>query len=100
MLGPCFLNRSVVPAGTRQRRLLDLLSDPDGARAAVAAMGAGMEGVIAGAQLADNLARDAQVYARRLAAGMSVPVVPIPLVATRPGLAATRAIVAALEPSA
>ncbi|MGA8016350.1 MAG: ArsA-related P-loop ATPase [Candidatus Dormiibacterota bacterium] len=99
-LGPCFLNRSVVPAGTRQRRLLDLLSDPDRARAAVAAVGAGLEGVRAGAQLADNLARDAQVHARRLTVGMSVPVVSIPLVATRPGLAATRAIAAALEPSA
>jgi len=96
-LGPCFLNRSLNPATPRQRRLLDALAAPAGARAAAEAIGPGLPGVVAGAELADSLAREAQPFARQLAAAMSVPIVHVPLVASRPGLAATRAIAAVLE---
>jgi hypothetical protein len=90
-LGPCFLNRSLSPLGARQRRLLDAVAEPSGDRPG------GLQGVIAGASLAENLAQEALPHARRLVAGMSVPVVPVPLVGTRPGLATTRAVAAAVE---
>ncbi len=96
-LGACFLNRNLAPPTGRQRRLLDLLSDPAQLAAAAEVLGEGMRDVVAGAHLADSMAREAQTHARRLAAGMSVPVVPIPLLGTRPGLATTRAVGAALQ---
>jgi hypothetical protein len=97
-LGPCFLNRCVTALSSpRQRRLLELLAEPEHARAAAQVLGDGVEGLVAGARLADALNRRAQPFARRLAAGMSVPVVDIPLIAARPGLATTRAVAAALE---
>jgi hypothetical protein len=97
-LGPCFLNRCVAPVSApRQRRLVELLADPATARAAAPVLGEGIEGLLAGIRLADDLSRLAQPLARRLSTRMSVPVVPVPLVAARPGLATTRAIAAALE---
>jgi hypothetical protein len=95
-LGPCFLNRHAVSA-PRQRRLVTLLADPVTARAAAAVLGEGVDGLVAGVRLADDLSRLAQPFARRLSTRMSVPVVPIPLVAARSGLATTRAVAAALE---
>lgn len=96
-LGPCFLNRSIAPATVRQRRLLERLADPAHADAAARALGAGIRDVVAGARLAEAMAREAQPHIRRLRAGLSVPMVSVPLVATRAGLATTRAIAAALE---
>ncbi|MGP8161468.1 MAG: ArsA-related P-loop ATPase [Candidatus Dormibacteria bacterium] len=97
-LGPCFLNRCVAVAGSaRQRRLVELLTEPGRARAAAQVLGDGVEGLVAGVRLADALSRLAQPFARRLVAGMSVPVVDVPLVAARPGLATTRGVAAALE---
>jgi hypothetical protein len=97
-LGPCFLNRCIAPVSApRQRRLVELLADPATARAAAPVLGEGIDGLLAGIRLADDLSRLAQPFARRLSTRMSVPVVPIPLVAARPGLATTRAIAAALE---
>ena len=97
-LGPCFLNRCVAPVSApRQRRLVELLADPATARAAAPVLGDGVEGLLAGVRLADDLSRLAQPFARRLSTRMSVPVVSIPLVAARPGLATTRAVAAALE---
>lgn len=97
-LGPCFLNRCIAPVSApRQRRLVELLADPATARAAAPVLGEGIDGLLAGIRLADDLSRLAQPFARRLSTRMSVPVVPVPLVAARPGLATTRAIAAALE---
>ncbi|HYA00788.1 MAG TPA: ArsA-related P-loop ATPase [Candidatus Binatia bacterium] len=99
-LGPCFLNRSLTPAASRQRRLLELLGTPAHTRAVAELVGDGVEGVVAGALLAERLAQQAQPHARRLTAGLSVPVIPIPLVATRPGLVTTRAVAGVLEAAA
>jgi hypothetical protein len=99
-LGPCFLSRSVAGATVRQRRLLERLADPAQAEAAERALGAGMGHVVEGARLAEALAEEAQPHIRRLSAGLSVPLLAVPLVATRPGLATTRAIAAALESEA
>ncbi len=99
-LGPCFLNRGMAPATVRQRRLLERLADPAHADAAARALGAGMHHVVSGARLAEAMAREAQPHIRRLKAGLSVPMVSVPLVATRPGLATTRAIAASLESEA
>ena len=97
-LGPCFLNRCVAPVSApRQRRLVELLADPVTARAAAPVLGEGVEGLLAGVRLADDLSRLAHPFARRLSTRMSVPVVSIPLLAARPGLATTRAVAAALE---
>lgn len=96
-LGACFLNRNLSPATGRQRRLLDLLSEPAHLATAAEVLGEGVREVVAGARLADSMAREAQAHARRLTSGMSVPVVPIPLLGTRAGLATTRAVAAALQ---
>ena len=97
-LGPCFLNRSVTSLSTpRQRQLVDLLAAPGGARAAKAILGPGVEGLVAGLRLTDALSRLGQPFARRLTAGLSVPVLTIPLLAARPGLATTRLVAAVLE---
>ena len=86
-LGPCFLNRCLASLATpRQRQLVELLATPVGARSAAAVLGEGVEGLVAGLRLADSVSRLAQPFARRLAAGLSVPVLTIPLVAARPGL--------------
>jgi hypothetical protein len=97
-LGPCFLNRAITPlSAPGQRRLLAQLADPVTARAAAPVLGDGIGALVAGARLADDLSRLAQPFVRRLSSGMSVPVVPIPLVSARAGLATTRAVAAALE---
>ncbi|MGA3183739.1 MAG: ArsA-related P-loop ATPase [Candidatus Dormibacteria bacterium] len=99
-LGPCFLNRSAIPVSSPgQRRLVALLADPATARAAAPVLGEGIATLVAGVRLADDLSRLAQPFARRLSSRMSVPVVPIPLVSARPGLATTRAVAAVLEAS-
>ena len=99
-LGPCFLNRCVpAVSSARQIRLLELLADPGRGRAAAQVLGDGVGGLVAGVRLADSLSRLGHPFARRLAAGMSVPVVAVPLVAARPGLATTRAVAAFLEPA-
>ena len=97
-LGPCFLNRTLEAAlSPRQRRLLDLLAEPSNSAAVAGVLGDGLVSLVAGAHLADSLTRQAQPFARRLTEGMSVPVIGVPLVATRPGLATTRAVAASLE---
>jgi hypothetical protein len=97
-LGPCFLNRcAVAVSAPHQRRLMELLADPANGAAAARVLGDGVEALVAGLRLADQLGRLAHPFARRLAAGVSVPVVSIPLVAARPGLATTRAVAAGLE---
>ena len=53
--------------------------------------------LVAGVRLVDALNRSGQPFARRLAARMSVPVVSVPLVAARSGLATTRAVAASME---
>jgi hypothetical protein len=99
-LGPCFLNRSIAALSSpRQRQLVDLLAT-GGARSAATVLGEGVQGLVAGVRLADALGRLGQPFARRLAAGLSVPVLTIPLVAARPGLATTRVVAAALESAA
>ena len=95
-LGPCFLNRCVASVSSpRQRRLVELLADA-GARSGRGRRSSvrGWTGCVAGLRLADALNRLAQPFARRLAARISVPVVAVPLVAARPGLATTRAVAA------
>lgn len=97
-LGPCFLNRVIDAALTpRQRTIVNLLTEPRHAQAAAAAVGPGVAAVAGGALLADQLSRASQPFASRLVAGMSVPVVSIPLVAARSGLATTRAVASRLE---
>ena len=97
-LGPCFLNRSMAAVWSpRQRQLVELLAEPAPARAAAQVLGDGVEGLLAGVRLADALSRLAQPFARRLVAGLSVPVLAVPLTAARPGLATTRVVAAALE---
>lgn len=97
-LGPCFLNRALDAAlSSRRGQLLDMLADPANSAAVAEVLGDGVASLVAGATLADRLARQGQPFVRHLVEGMSVPVLRVPLVATRPGLATTRAIVAALE---
>jgi hypothetical protein len=97
-LGVCFLNRTLEAAlSPRQQSLLDRLSEPSNREAVEAVLGEGVGALVAGIGLADALSRQAQPYARQLALGMTVPVLGVPLVATRPGLAMTRAVAAGLE---
>ncbi len=97
-LGPCFLNRTVASVSSpRQRRLVELLADAGHARAAAQVLGDGVDSLVAGVRLVDALNRSGQPFARRLAARMSVPVVSVPLVAARSGLATTRAVAASME---
>ena len=97
-LGACFLNGTFpVPVTPRQEELLERLaaSDPE---AVAARLGGPLEPLLEGARIARRLHEDGRRHARRLRAGMSVPVLEIPRqVEAAPGLETTRAVAAALE---
>jgi len=98
-VGACFLNRVIPVALTpRQRHVLDLLGEPGHAAAAGRRIGGDVAAVVDGARLAQRLHDNGKLHAKRLRAGMSAPVLEVPLqVETRPGLATTRAVAAALR---
>jgi anion-transporting ArsA/GET3 family ATPase len=90
----CVLNRMMrAPLSPASRRLLaDLATGDAELRArvpAVASIGADLE-------LAERLHKSGEVQARRLRAGISIPLVEVPLMATRHGLATSRAVARAL----
>jgi anion-transporting ArsA/GET3 family ATPase len=98
-VGACFLNRTV-PAllAPKHRRLLDRLGDEPVAAAVGERVGGDIAAVVSGARLAQRLHENGVKHAKRLRAGMSAPVLEVPLQAeTRPGLATTRAVAAALR---
>jgi len=98
-LGACFLNRTFPVAVTaRQCALLERLSEVSGRSATKDRLGGDVEPVLGGLSVARRLHDDSERHARNLRAHMTIPVVEIPLqVSTRPGLATTRAVAAALE---
>ena len=100
-LGACFLNRvfpiSVTP---RQVGVLESLCTDEHLRAATARLGGDPVAVLEGDRLARRLGETGAAHARRLRAGVDVPVIDIPLqTAARPGLSTTRAVAAALRAS-
>jgi hypothetical protein len=97
-VGACFLNRIIPVALTpKQRRVLEQLDDARHAEALGRRLGGDVATVASGARLAQRLHDNGMQHARRLRAGMSAPVIEVPLQAeARPGLATTRAVAAAL----
>ena len=94
-VGLCVLNRmppEPIPAAAR-RVLADLATAEPEVRKkipAVAHIGADLE-------LGDRLYRSAEAQARHLRAELDVPVIDVPLLVLRPGLATSRAVAAALR---
>ena len=97
-IGACFLNRTMpVSLTPRQRHVLELMGEPAHAEALGERLGGDVGAVVAGARLAQRLHDNGALHAKRLRAGMSAPVLEVPLqVETRPGLATTRAVAASL----
>lgn len=97
-VGACFLNRTLRTALTpRQVRVLRQAAAPEHAEAAREHLGGELGPMVEGIQLAQRLAEASQAQARRLRAGLSCPVLEIPVQArARPGLATTRLIASAL----
>lgn len=94
----CVLNRVVrEPLPAPARRLLAELTTADaevrGRVPAVGSIGADLE-------LAERLHRAGEEQSRRLRAGVGVPVIDVPLLSSRSGLATSRAVAAALSGSA
>jgi anion-transporting ArsA/GET3 family ATPase len=91
----CFLNRVMPePLSTSQRRLLGELA---GAGADVTErIGEGIPGITEDLELSARVHRAGAVHAKRLRSELPVPVVDIPLVAMRTGLATTRAVAVAI----
>jgi anion-transporting ArsA/GET3 family ATPase len=101
-IGACFLNRVFpAPLSARQVAVLDRLARPAHAAEVTERLGGGLPAFLDGARLAERLTEAGVQQARRLRAGMSVPVVEIPLqVGARPGLLTTRAVATALAEAA
>ena len=101
-IGACFLNRVFpVALGPRHVAVLEHLAEPGHAEVVTEKLGGGLPAVLDGARLAERLTAAGVRQSRRLRAGMSVPVVEIPLqVGARPGLLTTRAVAAALAQAA
>jgi hypothetical protein len=101
-LGACFLNRVFTTAVTpRQLHVLEELCSEPHLDAARERLGGDPRPVLAGDRIAQRLHDTGAAHARRLRAGMTVPVLEIPLqTAARPGLSTTRAVAAALRAAA
>jgi hypothetical protein len=101
-LGACFLNRVFTTAVTsRQLRTLETLCAEAHLGNARERLGGDPLPVLEGDRLAQRLHDTGAAHARRLRAGMTVPVLDIPLLtAARPGLSTTRAVAAALRAAA
>lgn len=97
-MGACFLNRVMPVTFTpRQRRLTELMGAESHAAALSEKLGGDVGTAVAGARLAQRLRENGEKHAKRLREGMAAPVIEVPLqVETRPGLATTRAVAAAL----
>lgn len=98
-VGACFLNRTFpFTVSARQEQQLERLAQARHAEAVQGRLGGPIDPVLEGARLARRLHENGETHARHLRAGMTVPVVEIPLqVQTRPGLSTTRAVAAVLE---
>lgn len=98
-LGACFLNRVFTTGVTpKQLQVLEALCAADHLEAARERLGGDPLPVLAADRIAQRLHDTGAVHARRLRAGMSVPVIEIPLqTVARPGLATTRAVAAVLR---
>ena len=100
-VGACFLNRTFPLAVTpRQATLAERLAAPEHAADAAERLGGEVTPLVEATRIACRLHDESERHARRLRSRMSVPVVEIPIqVATRPGLATTRAVAATLDGS-
>ncbi|MGI8847149.1 MAG: ArsA-related P-loop ATPase [Candidatus Dormibacteria bacterium] len=97
-LGPAFLNRSLhLGLSANQKRLLTGLTTRGRADTVSSNLGGRIDVVREGVELGDELTSAAKPMAERFAAGMSVPVVDVPLLAARPGMAMTREIATTLR---
>jgi hypothetical protein len=97
-VGACFPNRTFSLAITaRQVVVAEQLAAPGHAADAAERLGGEVAPLVESARIARRLHEESERHARRLRSRMSVPVVEIPIqVASRPGLATTRAVAAAL----
>ncbi len=97
-VGACFLNRAFpLTVTARQLRPLERAVSEEHRAAAEAALGGDAAALLVGARLAQRLAESTQRQARRLRAGMSCPVLEIPMEAgSREGLATSRLVAASL----
>jgi anion-transporting ArsA/GET3 family ATPase len=101
-VGACFLNRTMpVSLTPRQRQVLEQIGEPAHAAALSERLGGNVATVAEGARLAQRLHDNGLAHAKRLREGIKAPVIEVPLQAeTRPGLATTRAVAAALQAGA
>jgi anion-transporting ArsA/GET3 family ATPase len=97
-VGACFLNRMMpVSLTPKQKKVVTALLDERHAAPLREQLGGDVAAVAAGARLAQRLHENGAEHAKRLRAGMSAPVLEVPLqVEPRAGLATTRAVAAAL----
>jgi hypothetical protein len=97
-LGVTFLNRSLHLGMTaRDRDLLELLCRPEHAGAVAHKLGVPLQRIADGADLGEALTAAAHPFVKRLRQGVSTPVVEVPVVASRPGMATTREIAKRIE---
>lgn len=90
----CVLNRMIrAPVPPASRRLLAQLTAGD---AEVRERVPGIGSIGADLELSERLHRAAAAQAQRLRSGIAVPVIEVPLLATRTGLATTRAVASSL----
>lgn len=93
----CLLNRMVTSAvSAAQRRLAADLSDPAHREAVAERLGGSPEPLALALDIAGELHHRGRARERELAAGVPAPVVEVPLVVARPGLATSRQVADAL----
>ena len=95
-IGACFLNRTLA-LGVTARSLKPFERIAEGGPEAAAALGGDPEPLLQGLRLARRLTEATADSARRLREAMSCPVLEIPTVVARPGMATTRPVAAALR---
>lgn len=98
-IGACFLNRTFPTlVSARQLRPLEIAAQPANLEQARERLGGDPTGVVTGVRLARRLAEASATQVKALRAGMTCPVLEIPIQAgSRSGLATTRLVATALE---
>jgi hypothetical protein len=93
----CVLSRMVMTGASQaQRRVVAAMAAPEHVAAVRARLGGAPEPLGEALHIADQLHNSGEIHARKLRAGLPVPVVPVPLLVTRSGLATSRSVADAL----